>query len=61
MDFRAIMKYVEAQFNLPHLMKYSRGVQSASGMLNLQQKPLKPSPEPMVSCPNSKQGPPPVY
>ncbi|HEV3310061.1 MAG TPA: alkaline phosphatase family protein [Chloroflexota bacterium] len=61
MDFRAIVKYVEAQFNLPHLMKYNRGVQSMSGMLNLQQEPLRPSPEPMVSCPNSKQGSPPVY
>ena len=61
MDFRSIVKYVEQQFNLPHMMHYNRRVQSIAGMINTNQKPLRPHSEPMVTCPGSSHGPPPPY
>lgn len=60
-DFRSIVKYVEQQFNLPHLMKYDRGVTSIAGIIDTSQKPLKPLMQPMKHCPGSKAGPPPNY
>jgi phospholipase C len=41
-DFRSIVKFVEQQFHLPHLMKYDRSVASLGGMLDLKQNPLPP-------------------
>ena len=61
MDFRSIIKYVEQQFKLPHMMSYNRGVQSVGAMLNTHQKQLLPMVEPMVTCPGTKAGPAPVY
>jgi len=59
-DFRSIVKYVENQFNLPHLMKYDRGVASIGDMLNLNQKPLPPLTLHHQTC---RPGPPehPIY
>ena len=61
MDFRSIVKYVEEEFKLPHLMNYDRGVNSISNMIDVHQKPLRPVIEPKVRCPGSKQGPAPSY
>jgi phospholipase C len=61
MDFRSIVKYVEQQFNLPHMMSYNRGVNSIAGMLNMKQKPAKPQVLPLQKCPASHRGPPPTY
>jgi phospholipase C len=42
MDFRSVLTFVENQFNLPHLAKFDRNVNSVGGMLNLNQTSLPP-------------------
>ncbi len=51
LDFSSIVKYVEDQFNLPHLAKFSRNVNSLAGMLDFKQKPLAPYPLTGHKCP----------
>ena len=52
LSFDSIAKYVEDQFNLPHLMSYDRSVNSIGNMLNYQQSPLSPLPlKPRADCP----------
>ena len=51
LDFRSILKFVENQYDLPHLMRYDRTVNSLSGMLNVRQHPIRPETLPMLKCP----------
>lgn len=61
MDFRSIVKYVENQFRLPHLMRYDRSVHSIGSMVNVDQKPLTPVVQRPLTCPNSGPTQPPPY
>ena len=51
-DFRSVVKFIEDEFNLPHIAQYDRSVASIAGMLNFNQKPLPPMLLPLRSCPN---------
>ncbi|HEV3311157.1 MAG TPA: alkaline phosphatase family protein [Chloroflexota bacterium] len=53
LDFRSIIKYVEDQYALPHLMSYNRHVNSLSGMVDEHQTPIAPTSLPMLTCPKS--------
>ncbi|HEV3312915.1 MAG TPA: alkaline phosphatase family protein, partial [Chloroflexota bacterium] len=53
MDFRSIVKFIETQYKLPHMMSYNRGVHSIGAMLNVHQKPLAPVVLPQLTCPKS--------
>ena len=55
LDFRSILKFTENAYNLPHLMRYDRSVNSLSTMLNLNQKPLPSQNFSTISCPNKRQ------
>jgi len=58
LSFNSIDKFVESQFNLPHIMKYDRSVGSIGGMLNTSQTPLAPLTLPLkTNCPRSGSGP----
>ncbi len=61
MDFRSVVKFVEDQFHLPHLMKYDRNVHSLASMLNLKRKPLRPLILKDRRCPPAAPPPPPGY
>jgi len=51
-DFRSIEKFVEETFNLPRKAKFSRGVNSVAGMLDLTQTPMPPKPLKPTTCPS---------
>ncbi|HEV3312263.1 MAG TPA: alkaline phosphatase family protein [Chloroflexota bacterium] len=54
LDFRSIIKFVESQFRLPHLIHYDRNVNSIAGMLDTGQSALAPLPLQTRICPPSK-------
>ena len=57
LSFDSIVKFVEDQFNLPHLMKYNRNVNSIGNMLDTNQSPLPPTIlTPNPNCPNLGSG-----
>jgi phospholipase C len=49
-DFRSILRFLEDNFSLPQTMSYDRSVSSISNMLNLAQKPSKPTMLQQQSC-----------
>jgi len=50
-DIRSVVKFVEQEFHLPHLMRYSRNEASVGEMLDLSQSPLPPMLPPIQACP----------
>ena len=42
LDFRSIIKFVESQYHLPHMMPYNRSVKSMGRMLDTSQTPTSP-------------------
>jgi phospholipase C len=61
MDFTSIVKYIEDQFELPHLARFSRNVNSVAGMLDFKQKPLPPYILTGRKCPAPGSPPPANY
>ena len=54
LSFNSIVKFVEQQFNLPHLMKYDRNINSIGQMINTSQKPIAPLVlSPNLNCPTA--------
>ena len=49
-DFRSILKFLEGNFGLPHIMSYDRSVSSIAGMLDFGQKPAPVALQPQLSC-----------
>jgi phospholipase C len=52
-DFRSVLKFVENNFHLPHLMHYRRNVNSIGDMFDFNRKPLKPYTLKPVTCPKT--------
>jgi len=50
LDFRSIIKFVEKQYHLPHLMIYDREVTSLGAMLDTSRSPLGPDILQPVAC-----------
>ncbi len=54
LDFRSIVTFVENQFNLPHIMKFKRSVNSIGAMLDPNQQPLAPLVQNQIpNCPKA--------
>lgn len=49
-DFRSVLKFVEATFNLPQTSKYDRNVNSIAGMIDYHQRPRKRLVLPPLNC-----------
>lgn len=67
LDHRSIIKFVETEYHLPHIMHYDRYLSGLGGMLNTSQKPKAPIDLPLLQCPSSNgqteklQGPTPLW